>query len=92
MFALGKVSIYVCNVDAARRDARLPARLNEGSELGAMPGETRARFAARMAKVQAYMNSNEFRARDGGGLASLAQALRERCARVSELKGERLRT
>ena len=189
VFALGKVSIYVCNVDAARRDARLPARLNEGSELGkfiqnvlpgilaemqdehgwsrtprtvvhdkasyfvapksqrlasafahalrnaklkswlgdgeadcswlvgrlgdvyphetvishirsgldhryprAMPGETRARFAARMAKVQAYMNSNEFRARDGGGLASLAQALRERCVRVSELKGERLRT
>ena len=57
-----------------------------------MPGETHARFAARMAKVQAYMNSNEFRARDGGGLASLAQALRERCVRVSELKGERLRT
>ena len=56
------------------------------------PGETRARFATRMAKVQAYMNSNEFKARDGGGLALLAQALRERCVRVSELKGERLRT
>ena len=56
------------------------------------PGETRARFANRMAKVQAYMNSDEFKARDGGGLASLAQSLKKRCRLVSELQGERLRT
>ena len=51
------------------------------------PGETRGRFARRMAKVQAYMNSSEFKARDGGGLASLAESLRERCRRVSLLRG-----
>ena len=56
------------------------------------PGETRARFANRMAKVQAYMNSDEFTARDGGGLASLAEAMRERFHRVVDLEGERLRT
>ena len=56
------------------------------------PGETRAKFARRIAKVQEYMNSSEFQARDGGGLASLAEALRERCRRLVFLKGERLRT
>ena len=56
------------------------------------PGETRARFARRMGKVEDYMNSPEFKQRDGGGLASLAEALRERCRRVSLLQGERLRT
>ena len=55
-------------------------------------GGTRGRFANRMAKVQAYMNSAEFQARDGGGLASLTESLRERCRRVVELDGERLRT
>ena len=189
IFALGKVRVYVCDADAARRDLRLPARLNDGAELAkfvenvlpgilaemqrehgwgrtprtvvhdkasyfvaprsqrltstfadalrkgklkswlgdadadcswlagrlgdvyphetvishirrglehrcprATPGETRARFARRMSKVQDYMNSPEFKARDGGGLASLAEALRERCHRVSQLRGERLRT
>ena len=33
VFALGKACIYVCNAEAARRDPRLPARLNEGAEL-----------------------------------------------------------
>ena len=55
-------------------------------------GETRGRFAGRMRKVQDYMNSPEFTARDGGGLASLAESLIERCRRVVELKGGRLRT
>ena len=57
-----------------------------------VPGETRGRFANRMAKVQTYMNSAEFQARDGGGLASLTESLRGRCRRVVELDGERLRT
>ena len=56
------------------------------------PGETRARFARRMAKVQAYMNSPEFEERDGGGLAALAESLRARCQRVSLLRGVRFRT
>ena len=56
------------------------------------PGETRKRFANRMAKVQAYLNSDEFAARDGGGLASLAESLRDRCRRLSDLDGERLRS
>ena len=56
------------------------------------PGETRTRFANRMSRVQVYMNSDEFKAHDGGGLASLSQSLRKRCRQVSELQGERLRT
>ena len=189
VFALGKVYIYVCDADAARRDPQLPARLNDGPELAkfirnalpvilqemrdehgwsrmprtvvhdkasyfvaprsqrlastfadalraaklkswlgdadedcswlagrlgdvyphetvishirrgldhrfprSSPGETRARFANRMAKVQAYVNSDEFKARDGRGLAALAESLRDRCRRVCELQGERLST
>ena len=45
-----------------------------------------------MAKVQEYMNSDEFTARDGGGLASLAESMHDRFRRVVDLKGERLRT
>ena len=45
-----------------------------------------------MRKVQDYMNSPEFTARDGGSLASLVESLIERRRRVVELKGERLRT
>ena len=189
VFALGRVRIYVCDAVAARRDPRLPARLNEGSEMAKFvkhvlpdilvemqqeygwsrtprtvvhdkasyfvasraqrlatsfadalrgarlkswlgdadadcnwlaarlgdvyphetvishirrsldhrfprcsPGETRSRFANRMQKVQAYMNSEEFAARDGAGLASLAESLRDRCRRLVLLKGERLRS
>ena len=33
VFARGKVSIYICDADAARRDRKLPARLNDGAEL-----------------------------------------------------------
>ena len=58
----------------------------------ATEGETRARFAHRMAKVQEHMNSNNFQAPEGGGLASLARSLRERCHRLSLSEGERLRT
>ena len=56
------------------------------------PGETRARFANRMAKVQDFMNSEDFKARDGGGLASLTETLRNRFERVVDLDEERLRT
>ena len=56
------------------------------------PGETRGRFAGRIRKVHDYMNSAEFKARDGGGLASLPESLIERCRRVVELKGKRFRT
>ena len=55
-------------------------------------GETDARLAHRMANVQAYMNSSEFMARGGGGLASLARSLHVRCRQVIDLQGERLRT
>ena len=33
VFALGTVGIYVCDAEAARHDAQLPARLNDGAEL-----------------------------------------------------------
>ena len=56
------------------------------------PGETRARFANRTRKVEHYMNLSEFTAQDGGGLASLAESLRERFQRLALLQGERLRT
>ena len=58
----------------------------------ATPGETRNRFANRMAKVEEYLNSKEFATRDGGGLHAVAQAMRGRFERVQELMGERLRT
>ena len=56
------------------------------------PGETRARFVNHMSKVQEYMNSEQFKARDCGGLLALAESLRERCRRLVLLEGERLRT
>ena len=57
-----------------------------------IPGETRARFATCMLKVQQYLNSPEFKARGGGGLAALAESLRERCRRMSLIQDEHLRT
>ena len=55
-------------------------------------GETRCQFARRMAKVESYLNSDDFPARDCGGLMALAQDLHKRCAKVAELDGGRLRT
>ena len=34
VFARGRVRVYVCDADAARCDTRLPARLNNGNDLG----------------------------------------------------------
>ena len=56
------------------------------------PGETPAQFARRMAKVQAFLNSDAFAAPSGGGLANLARALRLRCQRLVGEAGGRLRT
>ena len=56
------------------------------------PGETLAQFARRVAKVQTHINSDEFSAPSGGGLAALARCLRCRCQRMLELQGGRLRT
>ena len=50
------------------------------------------RASPALAKVQEYMNSEHFKARDGGGLLALAESLRERCRRLVLLEGERLRT
>ena len=55
-------------------------------------GETCAQFANRMAKVETFLNSDDFPNSDTGGLQALAQALHRRCARVVELQGGRLRT
>ena len=80
---LGDVSPHETVISHIRRglDQRFPR---------STPGETCARFANRMAKVQDYLNSTEFAARDGGGLASLAEPLRERCRRLAHLNGDRL--
>ena len=56
------------------------------------PGETPTQFARRMAKVQEYLNSEEFAAPSGGGLATLARSLRTRCGKLLEQGGGRLRT
>ena len=56
------------------------------------PGETPAQFARRMAKVQAFLNSDAFAAPSGGGLANLARSLRLRCQRLVGEAGGRLRT
>ena len=45
-----------------------------------------------MKRVEDKINSAEFAARGGGGLAALAASLHEQRARVSALKGERLRS
>ena len=55
------------------------------------PSETRNRFESRTKRMGDGINSSELSARDGGGLAALSASLEERCARVSTLKGERLR-
>ena len=54
------------------------------------PGETMRQFRRRMGKVEAYLNSPEFAAKEGGGLPALARDLRHRCAAVIEKSGERL--
>ena len=56
------------------------------------PGETRNQFAQRMAKLEAYLNSDDFPSRAGGGLEALARSLHRRCERMVELEGGRLRT
>ena len=56
------------------------------------PGETPAQFARRMAKVQEFLNSDEFAAPSGGGLATLARSLRARCNRLLDQNGGRLQT
>ena len=53
--------------------------------------ETRAPFAARAKKVEKYMNSAKFKAKEGGrGLMGLAQDLRARCQQVVDKEGERI--
>ena len=82
---LGDVYLHETVISHVRYslDRRFPRRTH---------GETRAQFARRMAQVEAYLNSADFQAPGGGGLASLAQALRARCSKVVELEGGRLRT
>jgi hypothetical protein len=54
------------------------------------PGETHRQFCARMGKVEAYINSDDFAVREGGGLAALSTSLRDRCAECIRRKGERI--
>ena len=55
-----------------------------------LPGETFRQFRNRMDKVEAYLNSKDFAARENGGLEALGKDLRQRCRAVIERKGERL--
>ena len=56
----------------------------------AHPGETRRQFRHRMDKVEEYLNSSDFAARENGGLRALGKDLRDRCRAVVERNGERL--
>ena len=52
--------------------------------------ESFAHFEARMKKVEDHMNSKEFAAKDGGGLAPLATRLMDRCQDVIDRQGDRI--
>ena len=52
--------------------------------------ETFQQFKGRMAKVQDFMNSPEFCAKDGRGLAGLAKDLLPRCEQLVAGGGVRL--
>ena len=54
------------------------------------PRETVAHFRGRMRKIQDFMNSEDFAAKGGQGLAGLARDLPERCAAVVARGGGRL--
>ena len=52
--------------------------------------ETRAQFVLRAKRVEKFMNSTKFKAKDGRGLLGLAQDLRARCEHVVRVNGERI--
>ena len=52
--------------------------------------ETRAQFVLRAKRVEKFMNSTKFKAKDGRGLLGLAQDLRARCEHVVRVNGERV--
>ena len=56
----------------------------------AEPGESYTQFRTRMDKVEAYLNSDDFAARENGGLHALAKDLRSRCRAVIARQGARL--
>ena len=82
---LGDVYLHETAISHIRYglDHRFPCRTS---------GEFRNQFEHRMERVAAFLNSDTFEARPGGGLAALAKSLHRRCARVVELEGGRLRT
>ena len=56
----------------------------------AQPGETYTQFRRRMDKVEAHLNSENFAARENGGLHALGKDLRDRCRAMIARQGERL--
>ena len=56
----------------------------------ASPGETFRQFRNRMDKAEGYLNSEDFAAREYGGLEALGKDLRERCRADISKGGERL--
>ena len=58
---------------------------------GLRVGETFEQFRRRMARVQDYMNSDEFRRQpDGAGLPGLARDFLWRCEELQRRQGKRL--
>ena len=54
------------------------------------PKESFIQFRNRMAKVEAYLNSDDCAAREDGGLWALCQEMKDRCKAVLARKGDRL--
>ena len=66
-------------------------RLLENKFVSKGPGETWRQFRNRMSQVEEALNSDDFAARDGGGLLSICQCMRARCEAVVQCDGGRLR-
>ena len=75
-----------------KRSLDTSATASTTASLAAPPGRHTLSFANRMGKLEAFLDSDDFPSRAGGGLEAVAQALHRRCARVVELHGGRLRT
>ena len=65
-------------------------RLLDTKFMCARVNETECQFRARMKKVEDFMNSDEFAAKDGTGLLGLCKSLRSRCSEVLSRGGGRI--
>ena len=65
-------------------------RLHDTKPMCARVNETECLFRARMKKVEDFMNSDEFAAKDGTGLLGLCKSFRSKCSEVLSRGGGRI--